>query len=647
VSLGTGAVLALAPDAPLNPRALLPPPRRMSDTAPIPSLPTPALQTTQVHLDGLFDVLAKHLYSTPVVAVRELIQNAHDSISRRRLEDPSFTEAGRIDVLADEAAQTLVIRDNGSGLTEQELHRYLATLGNGYTRQLRASEKAGSDELIGLFGLGFLSAFVVAEQVVVDSTSYQTPGEGWRYRSSDGRRYVVQAVDARPVGTEIHLAMRSDFNHLCSAGVLKKVLGRYCALLREPLWFDDECVNAEPPPWRATADGVVVHPTVLQRQRMAFAARMERHFEPICVIPVEPGGDSDARGLLWVQDGATYGTSDNRHLSVYVRGMLLDDEARDLLPVWAGFIGGVIESNALTPTASREDLQRDEAYQATRAHLQDALIRGLAELSRSQASAWSRLLARHNEALLGAALCEEELFAMLADAVRLPTSQGDLPVRSLVREGRIHLSLGQSGGFEDVLFRALQVPVARGDRYAVAGFLRQWVRERGVQLIEIGTAAGNARMFRADDLPEGELAWLREQLAWGELVVPARFLSPELPLIAVPDREAQLKARLDADDAKKRMAGAALSLARAFTQRIDASVSARLYVNLDNPAIQALLQSHREGRAVPAHAVALLRSFKAIMAPGGEELKGQPPLVELLDDFSQAVAALCAPPAAS
>ncbi|HEX7865690.1 MAG TPA: ATP-binding protein [Variovorax sp.] len=612
----------------------------MSDISPT---PTPALQTTQVHLDGLFDVLAKHLYSTPVVAIRELIQNAHDSISRRRLEDPGFTGQGRIDVLADAAAQTIVIRDNGSGLTQDELHRYLATVGNGYTRQLRESEKSGGDDLIGLFGLGFLSAFVVAEQVVVDSSSFQSPHEGWRYRSSDGRRYAVQAMEARAVGSEICLSIRSDFNHLCSAGVLKTVLGRYCALLREPLWFDGECVNAELPPWRASADGEALHPAVLQRQRMAFATRMERHFEPICTIPVEPEGDSDARGLLWVQDGATYGTSDNRHLSVYVRGMLLDDEARDLLPVWAGFIGGVIESNALTPTASREDLQRDAAYQAAQAHLQRALIRGLAELARNQGPAWSRLLTRHNAALLGAALCEDELFAMLSDEVRLPTSQGDLPVRSLMREGRIHLSLGQSGGFEDVLFRALQVPVAHGDRYAVASFLRQWVQGSGVQLVEIGTAAGNARMFRAQDLPEAEVAWLQQHLAWSERVVPVRFSTPELPLIAVPDREVQLKQRLEADEARKRMAGAALSLARAFTQRIDASVAARLYVNLDNPAIQALLRCQREGRAAPAHAVALLRSFKAIMAPGGEELKDQPPLVNLLGDFSLAVVALCAP----
>jgi molecular chaperone HtpG len=600
-----------------------------------------SLQTTQVHLDGLFDVMAKHLYSTPVVAVRELIQNAHDSISRRRIEDPGFKEEGCIEVLADAASHSIVIRDNGSGLTHDEIHRYLATLGNGYTRMLRENEQAGSQALIGLFGLGFLSAFVVAQQVVVNTCSYQSSHETWRYTSGDGRRYAVYPVAARPVGTEIHLHMRTEFKQLCSAGMLKQVLGRYCALLPEPLWFDGECVNAEPPPWRTQAGSVALHPTVLQRQRLAFATRMERHFEPICTMPVAPDADSDARGLLWVQDGATYGTSDNRHLSVYVRGMLLDDEARDLLPVWAGFLGGVIESDTLTPTASREDLQRDDTYQATRAHLQHTLIAGLAELAKSQSPAWSRLIVRHNEALLGAALCEPALFDMLADVVRIPTSQGDLPVRSLLREGRIHLSMGQSGGFEDVLFRALQVPVARGERYAVAGFLRLWVQARGGHLIEIGTPQGNARLFRTAELPEHELAWLRTHLAWGEHVVAAHFSPSDLPLVVVPDREAELKARLAHDEANKRMANAALTLARAFTQRIDASITARLYINLDNPAIQALLHCTRLGLPVPEHALALLRSFKAIMAPAAQASTSQPPLSTSLHDFSAAVVALC------
>ncbi|NEL79956.1 MAG: molecular chaperone HtpG, partial [Xanthomonas perforans] len=144
---------------------------------------------------------------------------------------------------------------------------------------------------------------------------------------------------------------------------LREILSRYCALLREPIWIgsDTQAINPEPPPWRMH-DAVPLHPVQAWRRQREFAARFERNFEPLCCMPVRAEEGSDAVGLLWVQDGATYGTSDNRNLSVFLRGMLLDDNARELLPPWAGFIGGVIESNRLTPTASREDLQRDATY---------------------------------------------------------------------------------------------------------------------------------------------------------------------------------------------------------------------------------------------------------------------------------------------
>lgn len=75
-----------------------------------------------------------------------------------------------------------------------------------------------------------------------------------------------------------------------------------------------------------------MHRALVQRKNLAFAAQFESSFEPICTIPVVPAGMSDAVGILWIQDGATYGTSDNRNLSLFLRGMLLDDEARELLP---------------------------------------------------------------------------------------------------------------------------------------------------------------------------------------------------------------------------------------------------------------------------------------------------------------------------
>ena len=111
------------------------------------------LRSTGVDLGGLMSVLSKHLYSTPMVALRELVQNAHDSILRRRLEQPDWQGPSRIEVLADPQQGVLRIIDTGAGLTEAEIHSYLATVGVGYTRRLRESGHEDSG-LIGMFGLG-------------------------------------------------------------------------------------------------------------------------------------------------------------------------------------------------------------------------------------------------------------------------------------------------------------------------------------------------------------------------------------------------------------------------------------------------------------------------------------------------------------
>ena len=123
---------------------------------------TSEILTTQVDLPGLMKVLGNNLYSTPSVAIRELVQNAHDSCVRRQIEaDDSFEP--QIVVSPDPVRQRLIIDDNGAGLTRDEIVRYLATVGTGYTSQMR--DEGQSDALIGYFGLGFLSAFFVSTKV--------------------------------------------------------------------------------------------------------------------------------------------------------------------------------------------------------------------------------------------------------------------------------------------------------------------------------------------------------------------------------------------------------------------------------------------------------------------------------------------------
>ncbi len=595
--------------------------------------------STEVNLNGLIEVLSKHLYSTPVVAVRELVQNGHDAIVRRRIEQPDAPKDNAIRVVADVAKSTITISDTGAGLTESEIHGFLATVGVGYTRMLRQQDD--NTGLIGLFGLGFLSAFVLAKEVTVLTTSWQTPDQSWKYHSTDGQKYTVTPHQSSETGTQVILTLKEEYSHLASNNLLNRVLSRYCILLHEPVYVGDasEPVNKLQPPWREVApEGVTMHRALVQRKNLAFAAQFESSFEPICTIPVVPVGMSDAVGILWIQDGATYGTSDNRNLSLFLRGMLLDDEARELLPPWAGFIGGVIESSKLTPTASREDLQRDETWVAVQEALKEALISGLSDLAQNQPEIWRRVLMRHNEALLGAALCDDRLFDLLKDRLQVPTSKGALLAKDLRVNNSIHILLSRDGGFEEMLFHILQRPVARGDRYAVVPFLRRWALLYHCRIVEVGTQTGNEQLFSLAELPEEQVAYLEEHLCDGEQLIISRFEPAVLPLVVTPDREAELKQILEQDDADKRISTAALMLARQFTSQIQKTKTSSLYINLNNPCIMQLVTALQHQQQ-PAAALRLLKSLKVILCSSGNK-EQQWDLHQALEDFTQVIPVL-------
>lgn len=569
---------------------------------------------TSVNLHGLMQVLSKHLYSTPIVALRELVQNAHDAIVRRRLEEINATFTPEIRVTGNPQNKTITIYDVGAGLTKQEIHEFLATVGIGYTRQLRQQDDETG--LIGMFGLGFLSSFVLAQQVIVHTTSWKTPLEGWVYRSDNGETYRIESAIPREPGFTVTLKLKDEFSHLADNPLLEKLLGRYCVLMREPLFVgqSETAVNHLSPPWRRDSTPVVaLHPGLRQKQNIEFASRFERTFTPICTIDITPSGKSDVVGILWIQDGATYGTSDNRNLSLFLRGMLLDDQAHDLLPLWAGFVGGVVESNILTPTANREDLQRDDAYFATQHALAEGLINGLGELAKNQPAIWRRVLLRHNEALLGAAICDERLFDLLKDDLLIPTSKGDVPVSHLRQQNTLLVMPGEESSFEEMLFRLSGRPVALGHRYAVIPFLRRWATLYCARLIEIGTVGGNQSLFSSHDISPQEEQWWREQLADDEECVISRFEPAVLPFVVVPNREVELKQRLEQDDADRRMSTAALMLARQFTQRISEQADKQLYINFNNPAIKAISASWQNGKHNDV-ACQLLKSLKVILS---------------------------------
>jgi molecular chaperone HtpG len=177
--------------------------------------------------------------------------------------------------------------------------------------------------------------------------------------------------------------------------------------------------------------------------------------------------------------------------------------------------------------------------------------------------------------------------------------------------------LGEGAGYEEVLFRAMQIPVVLGTRYGAMPFAERHANRTGKSVIRLGTKAGNEAIFSPAELPPADLEGLKDLLGReGVDVVPTRFAPASLPVVLAPDRDVALKRRVEREEADRRISSAILTMARMFTEKIDGSVGARLFVNLDSPVIQRLIEG--DGPRIE-HAAAIVRAMADLFTDRREE----------------------------
>lgn len=264
------------------------------------------------------------------------------------------------------------------------------------------------------------------------------------------------------------------------------------------------------------------------------------------------------------------------------------------------------------------------------------LVQGLSHLAQHEPETWRRVLLRHNEALLGAALCDLTLFDLLDDELKVPTSEGEISMPQIAKRSgdRIYVSIGEKGSFEETLFRALSKPVVIGTRYAAYPFASRWADRHGMQVARLGTAEGNRALFTHAEISAEQKSLLeRLLLDRDQELVPSLFEPPSLPLVLMPDREAMLKARLEADEADRRIGAAVLGLARMYTETIETRAQAKLYVNVGSPLIRRMMNARADKQEA---AGAILRGLARLMASHSDETSAEK-LADTLEAFMKAL----------
>ena len=319
------------------------------------------------------------LYSHKEIFLRELISNASDACDKLRFEALGKPEllAGdtdlHIDVSVDKDARTITIRDNGVGMTREEVVANIGTIASSGTRKFLealSAEKKADANLIGQFGVGFYSAFVVADKVtLVTRKAGAAAGEGVRWESSGSGEYTLAGADVAERGTAVTLHLKADEDEFLQDWQLRSLIARYSDHIGFPIRMPKDKDGKPSEEWdvvnQASALWTRPKAEIKDEEYHAFYKHISHDFnDPLAWTHNRVEGNQNFTSLLYLPEQAPFdlmlgGRDERKGLKLYVKRVFIMDAAEQLLPAYLRFVRGVVDSDDLPLNVSREILQQN------------------------------------------------------------------------------------------------------------------------------------------------------------------------------------------------------------------------------------------------------------------------------------------------
>lgn len=575
----------------------------------------------QVDFEDLIKVLGQNLYANPKAAVRELIQNASDSCVRRQEVEP-FQPAIQVDAHPEE--RILIFEDNGSGMSRDEVVQDLASIGGGRTRRVRqwleTSNPAAAKMLIGQFGIGFLSAFVIADRVEVDTLSIDG-GLPVRWVCEGTARYQITTGDRDEPGTRVTLHLKPAHYDLLEEDVLRETIIRYADFIAFPIYLNGspQPVNRMQAPWHREATEV----------EYAEYIRHRYGVRPLALEPIShESADLSVQGVLFIPPRSAEWRRRLRAIDLFQKRMYVGEDL-NLLPEWAGFVCGVLDCATIELVASREAAIVDNpAYRALQSFLEKAVIAFVRRLAENDRPTFLEVIRQHDWPVKWGAVRNDFFFDQVRDLIPFRTDMGPMVLPAYLQRvperlggmRTIYYIPGEQplGQQQSVIFRARGVPVIQAD-LVEEQFLRRYaervenvgVRQMASGVVELMTFAENPR-------------WRALEARYEDLGIVARavsFYPPEMPAMVV--RQADYDVERLIEQIVEGNRSLLDFMTRIGRERSDAY---GLCFNVDNPLIQRLAEYQGDETVLNAALWAIYSS--ALLAAG----------VELTTELSQSVA---------
>ena len=322
----------------------------------------------KAEMKQLLDLIVHSLYTHPEIYLRELISNASDALSKVRFN--SLTDQDIIDreaelairISIDSKELTFVIEDSGVGMTEEELIANLGTVAKsgtlGFMQSLKEQQKELDGNLIGQFGVGFYSVFMVTDEVTVETKSAKPGSEGYRWRSSGQGTYTIEKIDKATRGTKISFTLKETSKEFAEEYRIEQIVKKYSNFVDFPIYLGEKQLNSITALWQRSKSELKDEEV---NEFYKFIAN--DYQDPLDYLPVSVEGMVTFKALLFLPKEAPpemlyrQGDLENRGPQLYVKKVLIQSECRDLLPEYLRFISGVVDTEDLSLNVSREIVQ--------------------------------------------------------------------------------------------------------------------------------------------------------------------------------------------------------------------------------------------------------------------------------------------------
>ncbi len=360
-----------------------------------PVSPEPTSVSFRAEVRQLLHILAHSLYSDREIFLRELVSNASDALSRLQFEmvtnqDVFDADAPQeIHISVDKDARTITLSDSGIGMTREELAENLGTIAySGARAIMERLEAAQRSNIIGQFGVGFYSAFVVADEVTVVSRSHRPEAQAAQWRSTGGDTFEVGPGEREQRGTTIILKVKEDADEFLDEWKLRQIVKRHSDFVAFPVFVGDQQANQQTALWRTSPRSVEADKYKDFYRQLTFD-----YNEPLLHLHLSTEAPVDLHTILFVPGTRERGLIERRvegKIKLYSRKVLIQEEAKDLLPNHFRFVEGVVDSEDLPLNVARETVQSSQVLGRIKKTLTGRLTKELVDLAEKDAEKYKR-----------------------------------------------------------------------------------------------------------------------------------------------------------------------------------------------------------------------------------------------------------------